>query len=412
MNKRRAVEIFKSIIIVLLVISAGGLIYVSGYYSLLWSSGEDAGAAAPGADGGAVPSLAQSVRPIAAVVSQSDGTHHACAFDAGGVAELYSGFAASLGEAIGSSGAPESIDFAEFRSGISRQCVLLDFYWTWPLSLVASRLGVDAAGASGYSARYAALCCRSGAVELLFSDGESYFRCTTGVSEGSLSSKLAAYRASNCVFAFEDDRFSGAAPLTPVLDSLPEISSASLSQTQEFDLETVFSLLDMNSYAIHPYSETDGTLVYVGSGKTLRVSPGGGVTFRSEPGTGPTELIEAANAAEGFVRSCLGTIAGAAELYLAGVREEASGGFTVYFEYCVNGIPVRLSGGEHAAEIYVCGGTIAGAELLPRTFEAGQTQSGLLPPVQACAIAASVGGEPRIVYDETASGLVCRWVRG
>ena len=412
MSKRRAAEWAKNVLIVLLVISAGLLIYFSGYYSLLWPGAGDSGAAHDGTDGGAAPSLAQSVRPLAAVVSQADGTHHARAYDSEGVSELYSAFSAMLGEAVGSSGTPESVDFSEFRSAVSSQCVLLDFYWTWPLSLVASRLGVDAAGAAGYSARYAALCCRGGGVELLFSDGDSYYRCTTGVSEASLSSRLALYRTKNCVFAFEDEKFSGAAPLTPVLSALPEISSVSAAQTQEFDLETVFTLLDMNPYAIHPYSETDGTLVYVGSGTTLRVYTDGSVSFRSEPGDGATGLIECVNAAESFARACLGASSGAAELYFAGAEENASSGFRVYFDYCVNGIPVRLSGAEHAAEIYVSGGSIAAAEMHPRFLETGSAQQGLLPPVQACAIAASGGGEPRIVYDETASGLVCRWVRG
>lgn len=412
MSKRRAVEWAKNILIVLLVVSAGLLIYYSGYYSLLWPGAGDSGAAPDGADGSMTPSLAQSVRPLAAVVSQADGTRHARAFDADGVSELYSGFAAMLGEAVGSSGAPESIDFSEFCSVIGSQSVLLDFYWTWPLTLLASRLGVDAAGAADYSARYAALCCRGGGVDLFFSDGGGYYRCTTGVSETSLAAKIALYRTKNCVFAFEDERYSGAAPLTPVLDALPDISSVSPAQTQEFDLETVFSLLDMNSYAIHPYSESDGTLVYVGSGKTLRVYTDGSVSLRSEPGEGESELIECVNAAESFARSCLGASSGAAELYFAGAKSDASGGFRVYFDYCVGGIPVRLAGAEHAAEIYVSGGRVTAAEMHPRTLETGAAQQGLLPPGQACAIAASGGGEPRIVYDETASGLVCRWVRG
>lgn len=413
-DRKKLLELGKSLLIAVLIISALLLVRQSGYYSEL-SSRFQSESYLPKAGDTAESAVSGSAKPLCIVVSEGETLRYAAAFDSALLSSTFDSFSAAVGEALGSAAEPEAVSQARWRACLTGSSVTFDFYYPQDLSLLALKLGTEAAWGEGRTARLISLDCSGENALLYFIDAETgdFYRCSTGVMSSTLSAKADSYRSTNAFWAFENAKYSGLEPYTVILYETPDIFSVEAAGTgsTDFELSGIFASLDMNTYVMKQYTEHDGTQVYVESGKTLRVRSDGSIVFKQSTARSGGSLSEAAEAAFSVVKNGLSPFCGSAELALAKAESRNGGGFTICFDYCINGIPVSLGGNRHAAELIVYGGEIAQIELWPRRYTLTSDSMEVLPMIQACAIAsAQGGGEIRLVYTDDADTVECGWV--
>jgi hypothetical protein len=409
----------KSLLIVLLLLSAALLIRASGYFPALgegYLSASQGSLGQSGQSSAETSASAVTVRPVAVVISGEEGTRCALEYDGDAVSAAFDSFSAALGEAIGSSSAIESVSEQLWQQSISECGVTFDFYYPQPLSLLSQWLGTTAGAAGEHSARYMCISCTGSNAWFYFrseSDG-TYYRCATALSSQAVTQRMELYRRNNAVFAFESERYSGVEPYTVMLDELPAVYAVYSDSAQgNMDLNSIMSLLGMNSYVIRPYTEADGTQVYVENGKTLRVGADGSISFKAPaPTSGETGTeLEAAQAASALVGEIMQGHTGDAELHFAG-GSFSDGKYTAKFEYAVDGVPVEQSSGVTAASVTIENGEVRSLELVPRRYTLTEEEQSVLPMLLASAIAASGSGELRLVYIDSGSAVNCAWVTG
>lgn len=421
MSKRRIIEQVKTLLIVFLTLSAALLVKKSGYYdSFLGRLGglQTPQSSVSGAGAGDFDSR-EAVLPFSIVISGGEGNRYASIYDETETRTIFEGFAAALGEALGSAQTPEPAGESSWQQSLVKSCVSFDFYYSQPLSLLASWLGTEAGAVGGDYARYIALDCSGSELRLLYrseTDG-NYYSCKTAVNSQNTASKLEGYRLTNAAFAFESGKYALIEPNAIVMEKLPDARPAEAGNAFEygFDSEELFSLLGMNSYVARAYPESDGTQVYVEDGSTIRISPGGRISYSKSSGQGGTRfgsgMTAAAEASCTLVYRLLGPTLGDASLRFAGIWIKGQG-YCAEFEYSIGGIPVRLSGGQPAARVTVEGGQIIRLELSPRRYKLGEGSALLLPFSQVSAVLSSEGGgEPVIVYRDNGADAECVWVK-
>ncbi len=411
-------EHIKTLLIVLLTLSALFLLKESSYYDSIFSriggSGSQQSTLAPGTSSG-IESKSGAILPFSIVVSSAEGGRYSTAYNSEETQTVFESFSAALGEALGSAGAPEQTDEKQWQAALSGSCVSFDFYYAQSLSVLASRLGTGVGGGDGYSARHIALDCSGTELQLLFKDSESggYFRCTTAVTAQNTAAKLESYKQNNAIFAFENEKYAGIEPNTVIPDSMPVFyTAASVSAFDSgFDSELLFELLGMNSYVARAYTESDGTQVYVEDGSTIRISPAGKISYRLGSGSRSsfgTDMPSAANAADSLIHQLLDSSCGDAQVCFSGI-EGSNGSYVAEFQYKLSSLPVEAS--SPAAKVTISGGRIVRMELSPKNYELSQESSVLLPILQTSAIIASQGGgEPVLLYRESGGTLECMWV--
>lgn len=367
--------------------------------------------------------------PFCIVITPQDGAHCAVMYSGAELAETYSRFSSTLGEALGSSRDVEAVSEDEWRSALSGRGVYFDFYNDFLLSTYSIWLGTTMTGeASGHTARRICLALEDGEVALYYvraraGDGQYYYRCATALPPDALAALLESAMPNGAEFNFErTESFAGVDPYFVLTEGTPEIYSASsYNSLPELGENMAMSAFGMNSYLAQNYPEADGTVVWVDGESTLRLGTDGSLHYSSrqpesgeEPRLGPAAAIEFGRS---IVEATLGQVSGDAELQLTyiwfdeGTEEEpGTESYLLRFSYVLNGLPVELAGGQNAAEIRFVGSTVYYAEMLFRSFTRGNSLENVLPSEMAAAIAESRGGgEPRLSYIEEPEGVAVNW---
>ena len=418
MRKELLLSIARKALIVLLLATAVLLFLQTDYFSAserrrLAVSGDAAGDG--GDTGNAAVEAAAVLRPRAVLVRLSDGGAAASAYDGETTENAFRRFAALLGEALGSAGAPEEVPESEFRAGLDGECVFVDPGVDCPLDLLSDWLGAGGGGAAARSADILYLGLDGDTVSLCFRGAEDgrFYRCATAAQADALRSRIADFESGEAYFAYESELLRGAEAYTVLLKTLPAVYVVSGGSAREYaDAEQLMDAVGMNSFLASSYYDADGTLVLMEAGRTLRLRPDGAAVYRNTAGEAEFAAGDTAAATDRAIRlaeQSIGAFCGDAELRFAGAesREDA---YTVYFDYCVNDIPVRLSDG-HAAEIVVSGGTVRDALLRLRRYTRSEELGLVLPMLQAAAVAAERGGAaPALVYMDSGDSVRCEWV--
>ncbi len=360
---------------------------------------------------------ADAVRPLAAVVCCGDGGRFGAAYDGEAVTAIFRRFSAELGEALGSAGAPAAMSEREFQDALSCSGVFLAFDCPQPLELLSDWLGTAMNGsAAAHRAVMLCLCVSGTQTELCYrTEDDDFFRCTTAVQTAGILNRTDEYISNGTQYAFENELLSGGEKFVVIpaqpLSAFTVKSAAVLPDGA--DITTLMRGVGMNSYVANSYTEADGTTVFVDEESTLRLRPDGSIAFRrtSLPvSTGGTSLPENVNTAWQIAEYCIGKSCGDAELIFAGTAEDtAPGSCTVWLDYAVRGVPVRLAGG-HAVEIVLRYGTVVQLRLTCRSFTLTEQPAVLLPTLQAAAIAAKQGAEPKLIYADRGETAECIWV--
>lgn len=418
--RKKTVETIKSVLIVLLAVSAAALAGEAGLYDGGRRSALSSGGGGSGAEG-ASEIVSAAAEPYAIAVTPRKDSHMGVMWNEEKLGEVYSHFSAALGEALGSSGEPEKTGPEEWEEALNGPGVYFDFFSDQQLSVLAGWLGTDLnRGAGAHTARRICLSCSGDNVSLYYirERKNEYYRCETALSWNAVYAAMADCKPNGSAFVFEEggdsggvDRYFLVMPDQPSLEAV----SASDSFSAERDAAGLLTAFGFQDYLASLYPEADGTQVYVQGDSRLSISPDGTAEFSGAgtriPEMTPIAVIERCRL---IVRDTLGSGCGAAELNLSDIYyNKDKNTYTLSFDYRVSGLPVRFSDGRSAAEFTVTDGKIAEARLVFRHYTPMGTgvSPQPLPAAQETALVRMYGGgEPLLCWSDDMSSLSAHWV--
>jgi len=320
-----------------------------------------------------------------------------------------------LQEALGSAGSPATCTEQDFRTALDSTSVYCDWTVPLPMPVVAGIVGASSP-AQELSVRRMALSVDQNSVILFFTDDTSYLRCTTKVSVEALLNLINGVQMDTVAFAYE----LGDSPTNPYsllhtgeLQNYPLLSSASAAQS----LDTLLSALGFNPNTNSRYTESNGTEVVRDGERTLRIEPDSTLLYDSGGTSIPEMSISGESASTETAVLCafrsLNRLMSNSDagLCLKSVQSTQSG-WLVTFDYHVDGVLLRHSSGEPAAQVEVDATGVTGFTIRLRRYTASENEfSLLLPLLQALAIASDGdGGELSICYVDSGSTVSAAWL--
>lgn len=398
---RRVREVLKTLLILLLLVSAGFLCYLNWFV--------DQTAAPEGEAEEGRTAVQAAARPVSAAVTWSGGRQGA-AWDASSAAALYEPWRELLGQALGAAEKPEAVPAAQWRSALEGEGVYFAFPAPVPLEALSVWNGFQPSPElAGVQADRAALSFQGDAVLLCYWSEKGAYVCSTGLS-GDYRARLAAeYSANGAEFSFD-----GADRETLFL---PGPSAYPVVEVQEGDaqedrLSQALTALRLSPYTNNRYTGEDGAQVFVEGRRTLRVGAAGAL-YRDAGGSsesdehllvsggeepGAAEKIEGVRA---LAQSALSGSGADWDLVLT-KYEERSGSTVVGFTVAVNGVPVLPEGMEHSLEATIRGRVIVEVSLDLTAWRVTENLRRILPMAQACA--ALEEGRLYLAYGREESG--------
>ena len=333
-----------------------------------------------------------------------------------------SSLSALLGQALESAGMLSSCSETAFRSVLSQTSVYYNFLQPLPLSILAGVMRSQT-DHPGILAQQLVVALEDGQVRLYLADGDDTFLfCSTAVSENELQQTISNYTASSVVFAFDQAETT---PQYAYVDpyslfqteqtTLPVLSASTLSS----DTDSLLRTLQFNANNKDPYTESNGTSVFVEGDRTLHIRPDGTLLYQSGgesileiDGADDTPTMQEAVTGCATLLYSLLNSGSDATLYVQEILQTGST-CTVRFGYQVEGTPIRFSDGTAAAEVVLSGTVIDTLSLHMRQYTITSEDSLFLPLQQAIAIAAKeeTGALLSIRYaDDGSSTVQATWM--
>ena len=413
-KKRRAIELGKDVLIVLLTCSALWLAVRTQLMTPLREMlGENGPQTVPGVsqgtawEGGILTPMAMVVNiprddpPAGADLPQTGGARTGVVYDSEACRELFQQVAGPLAEALSGAGTPEEITRRQWETALTQYLgVYLDFQGEIPLPVLSGWLsGEQLQGESAI--RRLLLTVEEGQVVLYCRNEENgrYYRCPcASVSAQTVAEALSTAGGQEVFYAFEGEEYASLDPDTLLVDSAPDLMNYTTSNPAagqgalEELVEDLGFPLDSTSF----YT-TDEQVARSGD-DSVRLSDRGVVVYTAGEGTGV--LLSAAGTLYDCVEICrqvalsaLAPRCGEARLYLISAQTTPDG-YEVDFGYSLNGIPVQLEGG-CAAHFEVSGGRIRQFTMYLCSYAASGEYSVALPVRQAVAALEAEGLEGR-----------------
>ena len=307
-------------------------------------------------------------------------------------------------EALGSAGNGSAVTEDQFRAALEETGLFLDYLFPIPASVLAGWFGADYA--AGGSIRYVLIAGGEDTARLYLWDGAgAIISSSTAVESAALEEFVLSFSADlgDVAFAFEDpETYGHLAPYTVLSSEAGETKALSSSlPALAADVDTLLDMLDFNPHTIARYNLANGIEV-VEYPRTLRVYSDGVVQYSGDKDTasalyvipagedGPTQA-EAVLAARRLAEILLPeAILQGADFYFTGIQS-AGEGYSITFDYLVDGIPVYLPGGP-ALEVQTSGAAITSFRIQYRQYAAQEETYHLLPLAQTVNIAAGTQG--------------------
>lgn len=420
--KKRALETCKTLIILLLLLSAVFLALTAAAYS-----GSELPLVTRFAAGlrGEIeqpprkeenPSLSDAATPLLISVHTDAGrtSFWGASAELSGVYETLGGY---LAEALDTADEPSPIASSVFLNAAAGKGVLFRFPGEIPLPVLAAWL--DASCAAQASADRFLLAPQDGSVQLLFSGADGSFLMNTQAGIDALLTALQLYPDDGTRLALEteDPAFARLDPLTLIDPSVTELSAAAgKNPCDDSFLTDAASVLGFNPFGDGSYRDAAGNTVFTETDWSMRVSADGNLFLRNHA---LDSRFSAAGSDDGscveYVRTLLDALAryriGDASLQFTGLREE-DGKKIVEFSYLLAGLPVEQPSGP-AVEASFSGPVLSELRFRVRRYSLSQSERiRLLPPAQAAAVLED-GAELRLAYADQADGpMSAGWLRG
>lgn len=416
-KKIRAIEACKSVLIVLLTLSA---LYLAAQTQLAAPFRglfrEESGQTAPGqaqGDGqgsGALPMAMVVNLPaetgLTDVPEGAKGVRCGLRYDQASCQELFQRVAGPLVETMSSAGAPEPVGRSQWEQALTqRMGVYMDFQGQVPLSVLTGWLSGGDVQLTA-TVRRLALAVWEDGLELYYQDEETgnCYRCRSEVADPfSLIEALSGWADNGAFYAFESELYRELDPDTLLLPETPVPAAYTAANPMAAGQETFQALMEDLGFSLNSTSfySTDEQVARSGD-DSVRLSAQGVAQYQYEGRSGgglfpvlrqgeAGALFDSVETCRQIALSALGSRCGEARLYLASVRE-ADGGWEIEFGYSLNGVPVITEAGP-AAHFLVRGGEIVQFSLYLRGYTASGSVCMVLPPRQGAAALLAQGLE-------------------
>ena len=403
MSKRRLLEWGKTLLILLLSVTAVGLLAMT---PLVQDSGlADLFSPRRGNGGADQAEAVLSAFPPARVAVMSGSGRRGIQYDRERVEELFFGFSSLLGDGLASAGEAETVSAALWEQYLSRVGIYFDFDRDVPLDALCAWLQPEGECDLAVFARRVLLARgEDDRVLLCYEDGEDgqFYACATGLSASlHLDPAVASAGGDEAYFAYENEKLSALLqPYTLITEQetgLVWTASAPLNgedRTEEAVRALGFS--GENRVAV-----AGGTAYPEGTAR-LEVSESGTFTYSdghegkfpvASAGTEAT-VTEMIRAARALADRTLGERCGEAELCLDAVYETETG-WVIRFGYRIGGSEVWLYEEGWAARFLIREGCIREFTLHFRTYSPTEEQVLLLPMDRAAVILPGLTAERR-----------------
>lgn len=443
-HKRRAAELCKDALIVLLTCSA---LWLAGQAQLLTPLGNLLGESGPQTTVGQDPSGTQmgSVLPMAMVVNipgqnsltgetalpvESEGIRTGLVHDQAACQELFQQIAGILVETISAAVAPEAIEREQWEEALTGKLgIYMDFQGEMPTEVLAAWLSGGETQLQG-SVRRLILTEEERGVALYYRDeeDESYYRCTYQEgSSGAIAQVLEGFTDNGAFYAFESEEYEILAPDTLLFPNTPNLEVYTVSNPVNGGEDSLRELVQDLGFALNStnFYSTDEWVARSGD-DSVRLSDRGVVEYTAgdDNGTLPAIPTDGGGVYQS-VEACRKTAAvlmngrsGDARLYLSAVRQTQNG-LEIDFDYSLNGVPVCFDQGS-AARFFVSEGKIVQFTMHLRGYASSGTTSVVMPPKQALAAFSALdleGQELMLTYtdnggDTVAAGWAARQEAG
>ncbi|MCL2125856.1 MAG: hypothetical protein FWH33_07725 [Oscillospiraceae bacterium] len=428
MRKKKIFEWAKTALIVLLVASAllmGRQIKLfSDFFGSIPLFGGVAdlvrGASGTGSGGASGGTFKEAARPLAIVISNSDGERYGVQYDADARNAAYDRTSSILVEALGSASEAVEISEDEWRGSLMGAGVYFEYAVPVKLSVLGGWLGAKLPDAMGdESLRRIFVAFGDDMSRLFYQNSEnSLFYVADTAASSSKAQELDVFSANGAVFAFELGI--GVAENAPYVIILPSTDfadiRASAAASDDELLDLVQNAMGHQNEIYTPYRDGAGALIRVGAQFRMQIDTMGRVVYRRtdtlvQGGAGRNygegEIIEMARV---IVAETIGDACGSAEVFFESFSYGEGGIQTVYFGYYFGGGHISLYEDGYAAKISFVDGAAVEVELIFREYLQMDEYTRLLPVVQALAAA---GQEFVLSYlDSGASMLQPAWVKG
>lgn len=421
-KRRRAIEFAKDVLIVLLTCSALWLVtrsqIMSSINGLLQ---EETPAGGTHETQGGTRADARPLRIVASLPGETRTGRCALQYDQVAVDGLFQQVVGLLVETLSSAGAPEEVTRSQWEQALTTPPSLcLDFQGEIPLTVLSGWLAGEEMDNTA-TVRRLVLTVWDKSVALYYQDRNdgSYYRCLSEVANGQhLTEALVSLQDNGAYYAFESGQYDWLDPDTLLTDSVPTPDVYQVKNPLSGDqsaLEQIMTALDLPVNSSSFYSVGDERVARIG-GDNLRLSGNGVVEYHAEEGSSlftaaaqpeDATLFQVVEACRKLAAATVGSNAGQARLYFSGVRESEEG-LEVSFNYCLNGIPVRLEDGA-AAWFQVENGRITRFVLRYRSYTDSGETSVVLPIPQAAAAMEAMGLEGEellLVYSDNGGETV------
>ena len=417
-NRRRAAGWAQNIIILVLVVSA--VVLISGRAGF-GSDSQGNRFQAPAQDGDGGRNYGAAAEPMCVMVTPEDGVHSAAMYDSRTLETYYTMYSSSLAEALGSAGEPEEVSDSQWRGALSGTGVYFDYYTDCQLSSLAIWLGADgmSSSASLHTARRLCLSLEDGEVVLYYMRErmETAYRCSTELSYTELAGRISGVSPNGAHFAFELEDIPDVDDCTVIVEGVIDVHTISGTNTLgSIRADELMDAFGINSNLAQGYYEADGTSVFLEGMVTLRLGTNGELRFtnrtEAEPDGAELAPSDAVELTRRLLERTVGLENGVAALRLSYISyERSTREYTLRYDYARDGLPVSLQGRECAAEFRLTGGAVTYADILFRSYSyTGGTERPLPAVLNAAAVQADGGGEPRLVYIDSYSAVSAKWI--
>lgn len=427
-RRRRGIETVKSLLILLLSLSAVYLTLLTLDYSRVsWAPLQGVlslfhqDVDQPPADTSAPAQSAIAPRPVR--IGVSDGTErYVSQYDTQETDQMFEQLSILLSESLDSASSPQPVEEAAWRQALEAPGVWFDFLGTIPLDVLYAWMGDGGDNpALIHSARRVAVALDEGGGVCLYYHNEAdglYYACATAVAyEGHMDALVSGYGSNGYSFVFELEDNGGYEALDPYVllapDSLrPPVYRASnpLSELDDAMVSAIQQAASFQPQSNSVYPVANGIRIREGR-ETLEIGYDGVAVYHAgdeDAGRYPVgngkDLLPLVETTWRLAADTVGRWCGEARLYLMGIDREADGSLLVRYGYTLNGADVLLPDGACAAQFTVSGGQITDYTLYFRRYEQSGQTSPVLRERQAAAALEALqpqGRELILSYSDT-----------
>lgn len=408
-HKRRAIELCKDALILLLTCSA---LWLAGKTQLLAPLDNLLGEERPQISVGQDQMGAQtgSALPMAMVVNipgtgtpgegtglpgEEKGIRAGLVHDQAACQELFQQVASVMVEAISGAVTAETIDREEWEAALTDELgVYMDFQGEIPMPVLAAWISGGSTQLQG-TVRRMILTEEENGIALYYRNEEDgrFYRCVCEKGDGeALKKVLTSFTDNGAFYAFESEEYHVLAPDTLLFPNTPDLAVYTVSNPVNAGEDSLRELVQNMGFSLNStnFYSTDDWVARSGDA-SVRLSDRGVVEYTAgdDSGTLPViaedrnSLYQSVEACRKIAVSLLNGRCGDAMLYLSGVQETQDG-LEIEFEYSLNGIPVCLDQG-NAARFTVSNGRIVQFTMWFRSYAPSGTMSAVMPPKQALA---------------------------